>query len=347
MKKVFNFFGIVLALILSLVLIPALIMNPVWRGVSGLLQPETISDLTTQLVQEIDFSEVSLDDPELAAVLTEFGITQEAAQAILTSETAARVLPLLGQDLAQVVEGSFSTSALTEAEVLRIAADNRLELIDLMRMVAPAEMAGLSDEPAGLVVDYFVQEEILPLLGDLNAALLDFQTQLHSELDQVIELATSPLISQVLLIASVILAVLIFLLRWPQQKGLLWLGIDCALAALAVLGIAVPMKGAQISQALAQGTGLPDVFDPVLQRLAAPILTGGIILAAAAIVLVAAFILLRDRRMKKAAAAQAAYEPVYSAPAATCIPTDSTDTPAGESAETAEVPVQRSPWDNV
>ena len=339
MKKVFNFFGIVLALILSLVLIPALIMNPVWRGVSGLLQPETISDLTAQLVQEIDFSEVSLDDPELAAALTEFGITQEAAQAILTSETAARVLPLLGQDLAQVVEGSFSTSALTEAEVLRIAADNRLELIALMRMVAPAEMAGLSDEPAGLVVDYFVQEEILPLLGDLNAALTALPHPQLIEKDQVIELATSPLISQVLLIASVILAVLIFLLRWPQQKGLLWLGIDCALAALAVLGIAVPMKGAQISQALAQGTGL--------QRLAAPILTGGIILAAAAIVLVAAFILLRDRRMKKAAATQAAYEPVYSAPAATCIPADSADTPSGESAETAEVPVQRSPWDNV
>ena len=33
MKKVFNFFGIVLALILSLALIPTLIINPVWRGV--------------------------------------------------------------------------------------------------------------------------------------------------------------------------------------------------------------------------------------------------------------------------------------------------------------------------
>ncbi len=346
MKKVFNFFGIVLALILSLALVPTMIVTPIWNGASGLLQPEVIADLTTQLAQEIDFSEVSLNDPELVATLAEAGITPEAAQAILSSNTASRVLTLLGQDLAHVVEGSLSASALTEAEVLRIVEDNKGELIDIMRLIAPSEMAGVSDDQVAPMVDFFVQEQVLPLLGELNTALLDLQTQLHSELDEFIALVAGPVVSTALLVAIAVMAVLIFLFRWPQQKGFLWLGIDCAIAALPVLGIAFSLKGAQLSQILAQGAGLPDVLSPVLQRVASPILTGGIILAAAAVVLIAAFILLRERRMKKAAAAQE-YAPVSPAPAAAAAYIPAENVTETEPVASSDAPVQRSPWDNV
>ncbi len=354
MKKVFNFFGIVLALILSLALIPTLIINPVWRGVSGLLQPEVIEDLTTQIVQEIDFSEISLDDPQLAAALAESGITPEAAQAILSSQTLAELLPLLGDDLVQVLQGSFTTTSLTEAEVLRIVEANRAELVQLLRLAAPEDTAFLTDDQLALGLDSIVQAEILPMLGEVDQLFTELQTELHGELAVALELATGPMIPTVLLVAAVVLAVLIFLFRWPQQKGFLWLGVDCILAALAVLGIALPLKGAQISQLLAQGTGLPDVFNPVLQRVANPILIGGITLVAAAVVLIAAFILLRDRRMKKAVAAQEC-APVYSAPteATAFIPAESAEAPTDESAaeehtaEAADAPTQRSPWDNV
>ena len=342
MKKVFNFFGIVLALILSLALIPTLIFNPVWRGVSGLLQPTVIEELTASLVEEIDLTQLSLDQPELLQFLTENGISPEAAQALLSSQTAKDVLASVGEDLAQVLQGSFTASSLTESEALRIVDANRAELIQIARLMLPSEAAALTDEQVSMGLDSIVQEEVLPLLGQINQAFLEMQADLHGELDFFLELATGPMIPTALLVAAAVLAVLIFLLRWPQQKGFLWLGIDCALAAMPVLGIAFSLKGAQLSQLLAQGAGLPDVFHPVLQRVATPILTGGMILAAAAVVLIAAFILLRDRRMKKAAAAQE-YAPVHSA---AVIPTD-TPTAESESTAPAEAPAQRSPWDNV
>ena len=45
MKKVFNVFGILLALLFSLVLIPLLIANPAFRAVSDFLQPETVEQV--------------------------------------------------------------------------------------------------------------------------------------------------------------------------------------------------------------------------------------------------------------------------------------------------------------
>ena len=330
MKKVLNFFGIVLAVLFSLALIPTLILNPVWRGVSGLLQPEVLEDLTVSLVEEIDLSDISLDSPELAQALAESGISPEAAQALLSSQAAEEILTLVGQDFTHVVKGDFAASALTETEVLRIVDANRAELIQVIRLAAPAETATLTDDQMDMVLDSSVQE-LLPMLADLDQSLLDMQTDLHSgEIGLALDLATGPMIPTILLVASLVLAVLIFLCRWPQQKGLLWLGIDSAIAALPVLGMAISLKGAQLSEALAQTAGIPNVFAPVLHRMGNITLIGGAILLVIAIVLIAAFILLRDRRMKKLAA-----HPDY-APTA----------PAVEAAPAAPMG-ERSPWDNV
>lgn len=348
MKKVFNVVGIILAIVFSLLLIPTLMTTPIWKGVSGLLQPEVIEELTTQIVQELDFSEISLDEPELVAALEEAGITPEAAQAILSSQTAKELLSLLGTDLAQVLQGSFTTTSLTEAEVLRIADANSAELIQIVRLMVPDETAALTDEQLTLIVYSTLQQEVPALLSGIDQAFTELQTELHSELSVALELLTGPIVTTALLIAALVLAVLIFLCRWPRQEGLLWLGIDAALAALPVLGTAISLKGAQISQALSQTTGLPDVFGPVLHRFGNTALIGGAILAAAAVLLIAFFILLRDRRLKKAAAhadyaptARADYAPDFHADYAPAEPAP-IEPPVADSAER-----EHSPWDNV
>lgn len=331
MKKVLNFFGIVLAVLFSLALIPTLILNPVWRGVSGLLQPEVLEELTMSVVEEMDLSEFSLESPELAQALTESGISAEAAQALLSSRTAEEVMALVGQDLAHVVKGDFTASALTEAELLRIVEANRTELIEIIRLLAPTDTAALTDDQVSVALDSMVQQEMLPLLTDMNQAFSDMQAELHGEeLGMALELATGSLIPTILLVTALVLAVLIFLCRWPNQEGLLWLGIDSAIAALPVLGMAVSLKGAQLSRVLAQTAGLPNVFGPVLHRMGNTTLVGGLILLALAVLFIAGFIILRDRRMKRRSA-HADYAPTA--------PT----TPAAPAITDGE----RSPWDNV
>ena len=109
----------------------------------------------------------------------------------------------------------------------------------------------------------------------------------------------------------------------------MWLGIDAALAALPVLGIAVSIKGTQFSQARSQGVGVPNIFTPVLRQAGNAMLIGGVVLLAAAVLLIAAFILLRDRRLKR----EAAYaDKAPTAPQSDALPRDG---------------AERSPWDNV
>ena len=339
MKKVFNVFGILFALIFSLVLVPVLMVNPIWRGVSGLLQPDVIEEVATQVLDEIDLGEIALSDPELVQPLTELGISIEAAQAVLASRTAHEVLDLLVDDFIQILQGSFTASSLTPAKLQRIAAENREELIGLMRLVAPAEMAALPDEQVGQAVDLFLQEQLIPMLAELDPALLDLQAQLHQELALAMELLTGPIVTTALTVMALVLAVLIFLCRWPQQKGLLWLGIDAGLAALPVLCISFLFLRSQLSLSTLPLAAFDDMLAPVLHRVGITILIGGLILLAAAVVLIAAFVLLRDRRMKKQES-HPDYAPNYApaAPTAQAALVDHADDTDG---------TERSPWDNV
>ena len=336
MKKVLNVFGILLALLFSLALVPLLIANPALRAVADFLQPETVEQVAAETIAQldrVDLSEAIQIYPELTQALTELGLTPEAAQALLGSQAVQEVLNTLVGDAAQVLQGSYTTSTLTPAELQRIAAENRAELISILRLAAPSEMAALTDEQVGQAIDSLVQEYALPLLTELDRALLEAQVQLQ---DYLVEIHLVLEYSKIgLLVAALVLAVLIFLCRWPQQKGFLWLGIDCALAGLPLVGTAIPFKRGQVSQVAAQLTGLPDIFGPTAQRFGNTLLIGGLILLATAAVLIAAFVLLRDRRMRKQAA-HPDYAPDY-APAA----------PVAEEAPAITDTAERSPWDNV
>ena len=330
MKKVFNVFGIFLAVLFSFLLVPLLILNPIWSGLSNLLQPEVIEEVATQLVEEIDLTEMALNNPELMQSLTEAGLSPEAAQALLSSRAAQEALSIITGDFSLVIQGNFTTSSLTEDTMLRIINENQAELVQLVRILLPDETASLTDEQLALALEPIAREEIVPLLGELNQMMLDLQTEIHGELANAMALITGPLVKNALLAGIAVLAILIFLCRWRHQEGLLWLGIDAALASLPVLGIALSLKGPQLAQLLSQGTGAPNVFGPVLHQAGNAILIGGAILGAAAVVLIAGFILLRDRRLKKQAAQSE------------CVPTN--PIPA------EVVPAsgaERSPWDNV
>lgn len=325
MKKALNGIGIFFAVILSLALIPTLIMTPVWEGVSGLLEPEFLEQAVSEVVDELQAADFRIDTSDLAGE----GIDPALAEAIANSAALREIAPLLGQDICQVVQGEFVSTALTAEELQRIGSEHRQELAEIFALLAQSEGEALTVEEAGLVIDQMLADAD-GLEAELTNAFLDLQTDLQTEYAAALALLTGPVVTVALLIAALVLAVLIFLCRWPHQEGFLWLGIDAAIAALPVLGIAVSLKGTQISQALSQGMGVPDIFAPVLRHAGNSMLIGGAVLAAAAILLIAAFVLLRDRRLKREAAH------ADRAPAA-----------APRSYAPLQDGAERSPWDNV
>ena len=299
MRAFFNVLGIIAATLLSFVLIAVLITAPIWQGFSGLLK----SDVLEKMVTKMDFAEVVTSSPELMAELTSEGISPEAAEAILNSNTFDELLQVLSADFLLAAKGEFSTTSLTGDKLVEIADRNRSEIVSIVRLLVP-EASLLTDPQLEQLVDNMLPIFSGSIVAEVDGMLLELQTDLAQEgVTQALEIAASPILTLVLLGIAFVLALLIFLFRLRHAEGFLWLGIDSILAALPVLGIGALLKSTGIlNAATAQvpDAEMASVLFPVLGAVGSTILMGGAVLIGLGIVLIAAFVLLRDRRMRKA-----------------------------------------------
>ena len=299
MRAFFNVLGIIAATLLSFVLIAVLITAPVWQGFSGLLK----SDVLEKMVTKMDFAEVVTSSPELMSELTSEGISPEAAEAILNSNTFDELLQILSADFLLAAKGEFSTTSLTGDKLVEIADRNRSEIVSIVRLLVP-EASLLTDPQLEQLVDSMLPIFSGSIVAEVDGMLLELQTDLAQEgVTQALEIAASPIITLTLLGVAFVLALLIFLFRLRHAEGFLWLGIDSILAALPVLGIGALLKSTGIlNAATAQvpDAEMASVLFPVLGAVGSTILMGGAVLIGLGIVLIAAFVLLRDRRMRKA-----------------------------------------------
>ena len=205
MKKALNVFGIIFAVIFSLALIPTLIMTPVWKGVSGLLEPEFLQNVVTEVVAELDEEDFTFDTSDIE----NDGIDPELAQAIAASAALREIAPLLGNDMSQVVLGEFTTTSLTAAEMQRIGTANKEELAEILTLAAKSEGETLSADEASLAIEQLIADAAT-LESELNSMFLELQTDLHTEYAEVLALLTGPVVTTALLITALILAALIF-----------------------------------------------------------------------------------------------------------------------------------------
>lgn len=299
MRAFFNVLGIIAATLLSFVLIAVLITAPIWQGFSGLLK----SDVLEKMVTKMDFAEVVTSSPELMSELTSEGISPEAAEAILNSNTFDELLQVLSADFLLAAKGEFATTALTGDKLVEIADRNRSEIVSIVRLLVP-EASLLTDPQLEQMVDNMLPIFSGSIVAELDGMLLELQTDLAQEgITQALEIAANPIITLTLLGVAFVLALLIFLFRLRHAEGFLWLGIDSILSSLPVLGIGALLKSTGILNAAA--AQVPDaemasVLFPVLGAVGSTILMGGAVLIGLGIVLIAAFVLLRDRRMRKA-----------------------------------------------
>ena len=176
MKKVLNGFGIILAVLFSLALIPMLIVTPVWEGVSALLEPEFLEQAVSEVVEELQETDFQIDASNIAGE----GIDPALAQAIANSAALREIAPLLGQDICHVALGEFVSTTLTAEELQRIGSAHRQELAEIFALLAQSEGQVLSADEAGLVVDQLLADAA-GLEAELTGLFLDMQTELQTE----------------------------------------------------------------------------------------------------------------------------------------------------------------------
>lgn len=304
MRAFFNVLGIIAATLLSFVLIAVLITAPVWQGFSSLLKPAVLEDLITTT----DLAQIVAESPELLQSLQDEGISQEAAEALLNSNTFDEVMSILSKDALQAVQGQFSSTALTGTQIRDIFERNKAEIVSLARLLAP-ETQVLTDAQLTQMLDSALPMLSAAVVVEIDQVMKDLQSSMIEEgISEALHIAAGPIVVASLLGAAFVLAVLIFLCRLRNGEGLMWLGIDSILAALPVLLIGIGLKSSTAMSAAAATLPENDVLAmllPVLSAIGTTVLIGGAVLLALGVVLIGGFVMLRDRRMKKQRAAAA------------------------------------------
>lgn len=305
MKTFLNILGGIAATILSLILICILMTLPIWQGVAGLLQPKALESV----IEEIDLAEVVTIQPELVQSLTESGISEEAAKALLACDAVEELLQSMANDALKALRGEFIQTNLSQEVLAELVNEHREELVEVVLMMAPAELA-LNDEGANLLLDQLLAEQGGLLITTINDAMLELQREMQTQnITEMVVLVTNGTVSIALIVTALIFAALIYLCRLRHAQGLIWLSVDAIIAALPTFAVAVAMMGKQLLALLSPDMAVAAAITPLLHHAGTSILIGGIVLIALGALCIVGFVLLRDRRMKKEAAAMQAALP--------------------------------------
>ena len=299
MKTFLNILGAIVATFLSLILICVLLVLPTFQGTVGLLQQRALE----AVIEEIDLEDVLLTAPELTQALSESGISEEAARALLECDAVEELLQSVAGDALKALRGEFTQANLTAAGLQDLVKEYREELVEVVLLMAPAELA-LNAEGANLILDQLVSEQGDLLITTINDALVQLQQEMQAQnITDAILLVTDGVATAILIGVALVLAGLIYLCRLRHAQGLMWLGVDAIIAALPSLAIAVALMGRRLAMFITPEQSVIAVIEPLLHHAGISVLIGSVILIALGALSIIGFVLLRDRRTKKEAAA--------------------------------------------
>jgi hypothetical protein len=162
MKKVLNVFGIILSVIFSIVLVPVLVATPIVSALSGFTQAETIQEV----VASVDYGEIidtaiMAADPGMADELEDMGISGDAVQDLMETETVGEVLDLYVEDMFSTLDGESSEISFDEDTIQDIISANKEELLPFVKQFTGTQIGEgftLSDEEAGQVLDVLMEQ---------------------------------------------------------------------------------------------------------------------------------------------------------------------------------------------
>lgn len=286
-KKVINVFGILAAVILSVVLLATLIAAPVVSACTSLVQEKTMH----KLVESIDFSGLVAageDDPSAALFETEF---------------FAQLLTLYTDDVLAALDGKEQTN-LTEDALNALVQEHMDELVPFMRAMLEDE------ETDAILTDDVLEQAVTEMFATDGGSFLEMfppveALGIDAGLLEGISVLRSKAALTSVIIAVVVLSLLVYGCRWPRFKGFMWLAVVYFLGAGATALIGLSVSAVVPALLMAELEPLMGVFLPILTMLKNALLTGALVELALVVVFVLVFVFGR-KALKKRKAAQAA-----------------------------------------
>ncbi len=341
--KTLNVLGIVFAWIISIVLVVALVVTPVVMSAMSLLNPKTLTAVLTETLTAepresadasgaVDGAEImllatdsdtatkndsaeALITPEMVKDLLGVEVDEKGLKEVLASDPMQEVLSAYTEDLTNVITGD-GEAKFNGDEVKKIVNKNLDEIVEVLQKVSP-ELAEKSVEELRDQIRTTVEDkadsfvEVLPNPEEVKEDLVN---EVPVAEDVLNILAKKNLLKWGLIGALVVLAVIIFFLRFRGFRGLRWLAVDLFVAAGigAVVCVALVVISPIVLASLEKNgvAAVSALLSAVIATLTSGLIWRYAVMLGAGVVLLVGYIVLKRIGRKSAAVEVSAEEPV-------------------------------------
>lgn len=242
--------GLILAIICSLVLVPFLVITPLYSAFMGLFSAENISTV----LKTVDYTEVVKDNLEISE---EDKNTAEIINTVMKTEAVGDMLELYIQDLNNVSKGQAS-NGFNEAAINSILTENSSAIVDELVKNPNINMSReeLQQEVNTVIAEH--SDDIVDLLPPVDQMADVFE---ENDMNFATFSAQGTITNTMYMVLIVVASLIIFFAKIYRLKGLVVLGIDYIIGAILSFGVSALLgMDAVVDSLNAETGGFGDVF---------------------------------------------------------------------------------------
>lgn len=222
-KFILNFFGILLAIILSIITLGTLIITPIISSASSFLQTDTLH----KMISDINLSDMFESYITEAAPDSWDDLDVEFIDEFMSSELVKDIIDLYLNNLLGIVEQDRIDS-INQEQIDMLLNKHMPEMISIIRPRIPAELPVTDAE-----ITQYATSALTPILVELVALLPSLEDLgLDSTTISILHMLHNGTLLRYTIYAVLILSLLIVLCRFPRFKGFGWLSVTYLLATL-------------------------------------------------------------------------------------------------------------------
>lgn len=297
LKIFLNFFGVVLAVFLSILLLTFLILTPVISSATNVITPKTLQKILTS----IDYKEIiSENKPDVEINEENTGLPADTIESLMQSDTAKDIIELYTNDVSAMLSGENNAKSFTPEAIKDIINDNIDEISDITFELTKEENPQITKEEIKTEILKDVDksaEELSKLLPDteelINVDSMDEQT-----LNALKTLADGSM--RLYIIGTVlILSLLIYGCRFMRFKGFMWLAVVYILGAVFAFVARIASNTLWRTVIADSLPFSPDIIAPAVSIALSQFIIIGIVLLVCAAAFITAFVFGRKNLKKQ------------------------------------------------
>lgn len=269
--------------------------------VASLVKPANV----VQVVQNIDYTQILLEDESVSAMIEELDIDPQVVNEFMQSKAVAEIVGVYAESISAALTGKEIPEGLTVDKLLAIADEHLDEIVDIVQDVYPMEITKeevstqlktlISDNAESIVAS-------LPTAQELSTQIIEVESMPY------VQMLFGSTVTTVLAIVAAVLAALIYACRFRRFGGMLWIGIDSIVAA-AFVGLFCVATGVVKSMLAGMAGSAGVAVESGITVFSGGLTIALLVLLAVGVVLIVGCILLRKYCCKPKAAAEAPVQP--------------------------------------